>query len=73
MCGLQFLLIRRFGESDEIYAACTTIIARRTTLNLRIRPNIHSMYKSANILIVAWFHQLARLSVPLGYMSISTF
>ncbi len=60
--ALQFLPIRRFGESHEIYTAQIVIIAQRTTSNLEIRPNVHNTYKSANIWVVAW---LTHLSVPL--------
>ncbi len=42
---LQFLLICRFGESDEIYAAQVTIIAGQTASYLKIHPNVHNMYE----------------------------
>ncbi len=61
MSGLQFLPICRFCKSDEIYASQTSIIAWRTTSNLKICPNVRSRYKPANIGIMA---RLARLSVP---------
>ncbi len=70
MSGLQFLQIRRFHESDEIYAAWTTIIARQTTINLKIRPNVRSMYKLVNIRSEARFAVwLTRLFVPLQNMA----
>ncbi len=57
----------RFGQLDEIDAGLMTIIAQWTTSNWKIRPNVHSTYKLANIWIVAQFAlRLARLSAPLS-------
>ncbi len=64
--GLQFLTVWWFGKHVAIIdAALTSIIARWTTSNLKIHPNVHNTYKPANIRVMAQFAaQLTRVSTP---------